>query len=352
MSKKSTPLIAYLTLLIAINVFTSEKDQISKNLSVDSTQETTVKVYPFAQQKDDPDISWVSITAERKIIELLYNSGVTVFSPLTRFQAYTEPLYHIKGNVEKKDGVIITTVTLLNTKGDTVSTGDIKGIIGLFRKIRNVIGETVVYALDVSEQNLNAKRTKKKPTSANSAYALYLKAKMKLRAEQPDRAITYFKEAIIEDPEFAMACWTVSQIYKEKGAQDSASLWDKKAREIDKTHPRWPFKDQFNKEQPLKDVLYVSAKQDFKIVDKGMYCKHIVLEKHDLSAIIWVIDPHAFSMDMEMQKKHTGSYSADFLTDSNTILAVNGGFFEMDSKHRVYPSGLISRNGKKLSPVT
>ncbi len=352
MNFKSISLSVCFILLIVINVSSSENKKSSGTLSVVSPELTTVKIHPFTQQKKDPHISWVTITTERKIIELLYNSDVTVFSPLTRFQAYTEPTFHIIGNVGKKESIITALVSLINSKGDTISSCEINGTIELFRNIRNVIGETVLYAFDVDKKNLKSKKIKKKPTSSNSAYALYLKAKMKLRAEQPDKAIACLTDALKEDSAFAMACWTISQIYNNKGVKDSVILWNKRANKIDKAHPRWPHKDQINKSQPLSDLLTVSGKQEFKIVDKGMYCKHVVLDAHNLSAAIWIIDPHIFSIDMAMQQKSTGNHIAEFLTDSNTVLAVNGGFFEMDSKHILSPSGLIAKNGKELFPVT
>lgn len=352
MKLSSIPIYIITLLLVIGNVFPSENGGTPTRVTVESPEETTVQVHSFAQQKQDPDVSWVSITTERKIIELLYNSGITVFSPLTRFQAYTDPIYHIKGNVEKIDNFITATIYLLNKKGDTLTSDDITGDIAFFRSIRNVIGETVMYALDVNEHSMKKRNTKKRPTSSNSAYALYLKAKMKLRAEQPDRAINYLKMALKEAPDFAMACWAISQIYKEKSVKDSLKLWKNGALKIDAAHPRWPYRDLVDKDQPLQDLLLISAKKDFKIVDRGLYSKHVVLEKHDLSAVIWVVDPRLYSITIEMQKKSTGSYSANFLNDSNTILAVNGGFFEMDSKHRLYPSGLIVRNGEELFPVT
>jgi uncharacterized protein YigE (DUF2233 family) len=210
----------------------------------------------------------------------------------------------------------------------------------------------VFYAFDRDVKNLANKKTEKKPTGSNSAYALYLKAKMKIRAEQPDKAIDYLKKALKEDSSFAMACWTIAQLYQEKGVKDSLKLWNNRAQNLDKAHPRWPYKEAINKEQPLRNLLLTSAKQEFTILEKGLYCKQILLEKYDLSAVIWIIDPRLFTIDLALQVKPSGNHITDFLTDSSTILAVNGGYFEMDSRHRLYPSGLIIQGSKELFPIT
>lgn len=178
-----------------------------------------VKVHRFAQQKEDADISWVAVTAERKVVELFANAQLMVISHLILSPASLTPKYRIKGAISKKGAILTVAIALLNKKGEEIAKGKINGTIGFFKRIRNVIGETVIYALDINEK-LEKRDTTNKPTNSNSAYALYLLAKRKTLAEQPERAIKLLLEAVKEDSNFAMAYWTISQIYKEKEVKD------------------------------------------------------------------------------------------------------------------------------------
>ena len=310
-----------------------------------------VKVHRFAQQKEDADISWVAVTAERKVVELFANAQLMVISHLILSPASLTPKYRIKGAISKKGAILTVAIALLNKKGEEIAKGKINGTIGFFKRIRNVIGETVIYALNINEK-LEKRDTTNKPTNSNSAYALYLLAKRKTLAEQPERAIKLLLEAVKEDSNFAMAYWTISQIYKEKEVKDSSSLWNKKAKEIDSTHPKLAYIDSINKEQPLRHLLHVSKRQTFETIDKGIYYKYTELEHYGFSAITWYIDPKLFTIDIELQNTNTGNHIKEFFRDKRTILAINAGFFEIDGKYTLSPSGLIISNGKMIFPVT
>ncbi len=330
--------------ILFILFFNSSAKDVEKN--------AIVRVHPFLQQKNDPDISWFSIITERKIIEFLAGFGVTVLSPMIRFETSAEPYYHIKGSVNKKDSLLTAAITLIDKRGNETASGKLTGTIEFFRKIRNVIGETAIYALGMDPHNLLKNGIKKRPACSNRAFALYLLAKRKLLAEKQDSAIRFLFEVVEDDPQFATAFWTISQIYMEKGIKDSSVLWDRKAKMIDKDHLSLQYRDSINREQPLKDLLELSGKQDFITIDNGISYKHILLKKYQLSSVIWIVDPKFFKIDIQIQEKCTGNYIEEFVNDSNTILALNGGFFEMDGKHCISPSGLIVRNSKVNTPVT
>ncbi len=330
--------------------FASEIDT-SEKPPVPHYKRNVVKVHPFIQKKEDVDISWVAVTAERKIVELFANAQVIVTSHLIRSPTSLKPDYQIKGSVNKKGFLLTAEITLSDKKGNKISSGKIIGTIGFFKRIRNVTGETVVYALGINEK-LEKRDTTNKPTNSNIAYALYLLAKQKVLAEQPDRAIKLLLEAVKEDPKFAMAYWTMSRIYNKKGSKDSAIVWDNKAIEIDSTHPRWPYADSIDKEQPLRHLLHVSKRQTFEVIDSGLSCKYTELEHYGFSAITWCIDPKLFTIDIELQNTNTGNHIKEFFRDKRTILAINAGFFEIDGKYNLTPSGLIISNGKMIFPVT
>lgn len=340
-----------LLLFIILYAFYSSKEV--KQHSLSSQQNRVIQVHPFLQQANDSSIAWVAITTERKTVEHLSNTGVTVLSPLIRKRTSNEPMYHLYGEVAFQDSTTIKSVVKLTDNGrEITAAGEIIGGIQFFRSIRTLIGKTVLYALDFDINTPDQQKNKKKPTRSNNAYALYLKAKQKATAEQYDRAITCLREAIGFDSTFAMAYWAIARLYGEKGVGDSAVLWDKEAERIDPNHPKWAWRDSVNKEQPLKELLLFSAKQPFITVEKGIKYKQIVLSKYRLTALVWIIDPLIFDITMKLQNRNTGNYIADFLAGPDEVLALNGGFFEMDKSYSLSPSGLIIIKGITINPLT
>lgn len=243
-------------------------------------------------------------------------------------------------------------ISLHNSLAVSVASGELKGTIGFFRTIRNVLAESVVYALDIDPKTLIVKKTKKKPAKSNSAWALYLLAKKRILSEDYDKAVSLLCDAVREDSSFAIACWTLSHVYQEKGLEDSAALWNEEAHSIDANHPQWPIRDSVNKEEPLRSLFNESKQQSFKAADTGLVYKNIILKKYDLLVSVWIADLHFFSLDILMQKKNTGSHIEDLLSDRKELLAINGGFFEMDENFALTPSGLIVKNGVLLNPFS
>ncbi len=352
MIKRVYFLIAGSLLLLFIAVFI-----IKSPLKVDTSssllgRNPVIQVHHFIQRDEDSSTAWVAITAERKLIELLEKNNVTVLSSLTPFHTQKGPHFHIKGEVYKKDSIISTKISFLDSTGMRLLRGKITGTYSFYKSIRNVIGETVFYAFGVDIRKDKKEIQGKRPTKSNNAYALYLKAKQKATAEQFDRAIEYLHNAIFYDSTFAMAFWMIAQQYKEKGNLDSAAIWNEKAKQIDQNHPKWAYRDSVDRDQPLKDLLHVSRKLPFRIIEKGISLKQIILSKYGVKALVWVIDPEIFTITMQLQNRNTGNYITDFLSEPDAILALNGGFFEMGANYSLTPSGLIVLKGTMISPVT
>ena len=348
----NTRAIFFVTILLffLLPVFASEIDS-SAPPPIPHYKRNVIKIHSFSRQKEDAEVSWVAVTAERKVVELFANAQVMVASHLIQSPSSLIPKYSIKGTVSKKDDILTVAIILSDKKGENIAKGTINGTIGFFKRIRNVIGETVIYALDINEK-LEKRDTANKPTNSNNAYALYLLARQKVLAEQSESSLSLLFETVKEDPEFAMAYWTISQIYHDKENKDSAIVWNNKAIEIDSTHPRWPYADSIDKDQPLRHLLHVSKRQTFEAIDSGLSYKYTELEHYGFCAIIWCVDPKLFTIDIEIQNTTTGNYIKEFFRDKRTVLAINAGFFEIDGKYNLSPSGLIISNGKLIFPVT
>ncbi|MBN1307112.1 MAG: phosphodiester glycosidase family protein [Chitinispirillaceae bacterium] len=259
------------------------------------------------------------------------------------------PAFHVQGEVVQQDSLLTVKIVLIDNNDRVISSGFISGTDSFFRTIRDVTGETVFYVLDVDQTSLKFPTTRKRPTLSGSAYALYLKARQKATAGQYDRAISLMHAAIERDSWFTSAYTVTAQLYREKGIDDSAALWEQMVKE---SNGVLPYRDSVNKEQPLKDLLDESGVQPFISVEKGLHYKHISLPEHDLSALVWLLDLNHFAITLKMQSSAAGNYIHEFMTSPRAILAINGGFFEIGRNYVHTPSGLIVTNGRLLNPLT
>jgi len=332
--------------LISIVIISNAHSVVSQTTSL----QPVLKINPFIQKTKDTSVAWVAITAERKIIELFSRANLHVVSHLIRSTTTLPPTHSMCAKVSKKDSLITLSIDVRDSKDSVLASGKIKGTDGLFRRMRSVVAETMLYALDINDK-LQTMKTVKMPAKNSSAYGLYLLAKREIAVGQYPKAIQLLLEAVNADSSFALACWTMARLYEERGVKDSVSLFDAKAQQTDAMLPGLAYKDSINREQPLKDLFHVSKRVQYDPVDTGMAYKFIELEQYGFTAIIWKIDSKEYGFDVQVQNHPQGNYIQEFFTDPQTILAVNGGFFEMDGAYTLSPSGLVISGGAVLSPA-
>ena len=73
---------------------------------------------------------------------------------------------------------------------------------------------------------------------------------------------------------------------------------------------------------------------------------------YDLNLHVWSFDPKRFAFKVRQQANAGGQSIGAFMTDPGDVLAINGGFFDIDSRERLTPSGLLIVDGTIVRDVT
>lgn len=331
--------------------FFLNKEKPKKN-SLEEYGKITVDVRPIQTEGENEDITWVKNTVERKLIEVLHNSGHIVKSAITELKNDITPNYVLTGQAYRQHEQIAIDVYLSDQNGRIITQGHLDGDFAFFKNIRSVIDEVMLYALQINRDTLEYEILRKRPTESTRAYAYYLLAKEAIRKDQLENAIERLNEAHKIDFKFAMACWTIAQIYNEIGNNDKAKFWNNKATEIDPDHPKWSYLDPRKEIKPLPKILETSRKTPFEKVELGLKYKLVDVPSYNLKLAIWLIDPTKYNANIVMQNKPLGNYIGDFVSDGSCRIAINGGFFEMDYEHRLSPSGLVINDGRIIHRLT
>jgi len=312
----------------------------------------SAKVERFACEYDDDDTWWVALTAQRKLIEWLADGGVGVESAFTQLPpGGPQPACVFRAAIALDDTIATLTVEL--AERDTVRAATaFAAHKGDFRRFRDVFGEVILYGLDIDRHTLRAKHSRKKPTQSNHAFALYLLAKRQFRASKTERSLKLLQEAVAADSAFAMACWTIAEIFREQGNARDSQAWASRAKAIDAGHPCWEFDDPQVKEHRVEALMHKSRGVAFQEVEEGLSYKRIEVREQGLSAHVWLVDSKRHAFDVCAQEKETGDRIEHFFERCRAKLAVNGGFFEIDRSLRLSASGLMITHGKELAPLS
>ncbi len=308
----------------------------------------TVAVFPFTRKCSHADAIWVSIAAQRKTIEELYNRGFEPVSPIIKSPKQDAELT-ISGEVVKGESGLSLDFTLLDKLKNTLARDTLSGTIDFFRSMRSYLGVGILYALKVNEDHDTIHQ--KRPTNSCKAFLYYCKAQSSIRVKKNTKAKEQLLKAVAEDRGFAMALWTVAKLYELEKHKDSASYYYKKAKAIDPSHPQWPLPDE-GKSNIITDLLSQSKKSAFKALCKGIEFKSIQTGPSDYCLYLWIVDPRHNTIDVQLQKSTGGNYISHFFSHTQSVLAINGGFFEMDTLLALSPSGLVIQNQSRINPKT
>jgi uncharacterized protein YigE (DUF2233 family) len=76
------------------------------------------------------------------------------------------------------------------------------------------------------------------------------------------------------------------------------------------------------------------------------------LADYEVSLHVWSFDQTHFDLKVRQQARAGGQAIDEFMTDSGDVLAINGGFFDIDSRERLTPSGLLIVDGTLVRDLT
>jgi uncharacterized protein YigE (DUF2233 family) len=337
-----------------IDVMTDEKSVLNK-------YRTSLIVNSIKDNTPNQDADWLSMKTERNLVELFSNAGLPVFSASTIKDAKIdkkERYYKIEGNLYERGQDIIVEIRIENNEGKRVTSCELKCNRTFLEKHYKIIPEVLVYGLDIDPSTLKIKHTKKKPTNSLEAYSYWVAAK-KLASKSKDLSsneaidvIKLLNKAVDIDRDFAMAYWSISCIYSEIGEADKAKMWDNIARKIDKDHPRCALFGSKTLGDPLINVLKLFRDAKSTIIEKGLTYKKIYSKDYRIKAAIFAIDTNMFSVNIKDQNSALGNSVKDFLKLPKAVLAINGGFFDIDREHRLTPSGLLVIENTLIKPIS
>lgn len=321
-------------------------------LSLMAAERSAYNVDPFTINDSSRLSVSVAVTAQRKCIEILHRNGARVLSPLTNYSTHDAIDFFIAGSVTRQKEIVTLDVQLRDGANNIVAQTECRGDSTFWKLVRNSLGEALLYGLTINTQTLRLATMPIQPTSSTAAYALYRAAQIAYRTANVKRSIELLEMAYEHDTLFAMACWSLANLYRMLDETAMVDMWQGRAIQIDPTHPRWRFVEPEMTREIIGDILKSSQRADFQEVVDGIEQKIFSVRKSGFKIAAWRVDPVKRACAIAIQKTSTGARAVDFANNYNALLAINGGFFEMDGERAISPSGLVVVNRKVIHPIT
>ena len=295
------------------------------------------------------DEKFVADKVHRNLAELLNNSGHLVNAPPLSV-AVNSASNRISNRITietDSDGDNLTIhVALTTADGSFVSSTELSGNLFELKKIYKVLPEAILFGLDVDEQTLSKKKSAKPPTRSVEAYAYYLYARRIISSGDIKSAELALRKAISLDERFSLAMWSLGILLTDQGKAAAGDKFLEDANRIDPDHPKVTFTSTSKQSHPVPTLLSAIRTSEPRSLEAGFVFRKAISKEYGIEMRIWSVDPALFDMDLMEQKAPHGSSIREFLEDSSTILALNGGFFEIDHSKRLSPSGVLVINGK------
>lgn len=299
--------------------------------------------------EDRKETIWIRNKIERNLVELLTKRGHGVANELSTSPQYPTPpkTIYIIVDEELDERFVISANYVEN--GFTVSQVSIEASIKQIKSSYKSIPEAILYGLGLDEFTL-MRRTNRLKSRSLAAYAFYLDARRLMEMKDSDGALERLNWAIEIDPEFAMAYWAKGQILRTNGNQDGAFALEVQAREIDPDHPKLPIDAQIS--EPMPSILQAASSAKWRTPTPYVRTKRFGSESYGIDVFGWSFNTDHFSVKIATQIGNKGS-SVESLRRANSpsVFAINGGFFEVDSEHRLTPSGLLYVNSIHIAEL-
>jgi uncharacterized protein YigE (DUF2233 family) len=105
-----------------------------------------------------------------------------------------------------------------------------------------------------------------------------------------------------------------------------------------------------DKKPALPVLLAAAARSELSLLDSGISFRRT--EAGDVTALVWFVDPCRIRITTAIQTRNKGVYTDEVDAGSEKYVAINGGFFEMDTAYALSPSGLLVSGGREVAPLT
>ena len=320
-------------------------------LRVVSTPASDVEVASFRTPDGRPELDFIRQKVERNFVDLFSDAKLRVRSSLTTNQSLARSHFTLGGEIIERSGQVMVTAELRDARGLVVGSSQVEGALAELEAIYKVIPEALMYGMAVDTSTLSRNRRASRPTASVEAIAYFLQARREVYLRDFQAAEWSLRHAIEIDPAFAMAYWAIGEVKRLQGDPALAGEWYAKAAARNKDHPRWSI-EPARESQPVPALLAQLRAAETDELLPGAHYSVARLADYDVSLHVWSFDPKRFALKVRQQASVGGQSIGDFLTDPGDVLAINGGFFDTDSRQRLTPSGLLIIDGALIRDVT
>ena len=297
----------------------------------------------------DEFLLWLKSKVERNLVELFAKSGKRVTHRLAASKPVNKARNVIAGSigaVGADDAEVIA--QLLDDKGSVVASVQFAAPRAFWEKNYKVIPDTLVYGLDIGVLSLTPLDTKGRPTNSLKAYAQFAQAKRLAAQQKLKEALEYLNAAVVTDPQFASAYWAAGQVHRALGDQSGAEAHEARAQAINLDHPKIPII--VGVSNPTPDMMTALSRTAWQNIADGFEAKIVEVKSYGLRVYAWRFDPARYAISVALQASAAGSNVKDLRQKHSALLAINGGFFKIDSEQRLTPDGFLVADGRQVSP--
>ena len=296
----------------------------------------------------DAFLVWLKAKVERNLVELYANNGKRVAHRLSSTKSAAKADKVLVGSVGTASGDDAEiNVRLSNADGVVIASTSFTAPREFLKANYKVVPETLVYGLDIGMESLAPLQSKARPTMSLVAYAQFAQARRKASRQQLEDALKLLDEAVATDPQFASAHWAAGQILRRMGDEDRAREREARANAINLDHPKIPVLVSVS--NPVPDAVAALAAAPWRKIMPGFETKLAEPTGYKLKLFAWRFDPKTFGIELVQQLGNQGSTIAELRAHHNALLAINGGFFNIDAEQRLTPHGLLVADGRRVS---
>jgi uncharacterized protein YigE (DUF2233 family) len=334
-------LITAITAIVWLTIFDQSGSMVRDALLGRGSESSDVEIAPFKIPQGQTALEFLRFKVERNFVDLFTEANLRVRSALTTNQVLARSHYSLAGRiVENASDQTIVEAELQSPGGVIVGTSQIEGARAELEEIYKVIPEALMYGMAIDPSTLKKKSTVVRPTESIEAYARFLEAKRQVRARKYDVAERQLRRSIEIAPDFAMAYWAMGEINRLTGHKDEATKWYGEADSINPDHPKLSI-EPATESHPVPALLSQIKLAGTQELETGAAYKLVRVPEYEISMHVFAFDAMRYRVKVVQQSEAGGDNIGAFLRSPEDVLAVNGGFFDIDSRSRLSPSGLL-----------
>ncbi|WP_370205833.1 phosphodiester glycosidase family protein [Bradyrhizobium diazoefficiens] len=309
----------------------------------------SVLVSEFSSPSGDADLQSLKIKIERNLVDFLTSESVEVHHRASSGGPLPSR-WTLDGSLERDfTNQIIVSANVAEGSRRIASTS-FEGTLEILKTNYKSIPSLIFQKLSIVPANPSQKKGPSKFTSSTAAGLFYFEGLRLAGISDLDGALEHFRRAVSEDPEFAMAHWAMGEVLGAKGRSDEAKGYLSQAASLDPDHPQPIFIG--NSPNPIPSLMVAMGNTTWDTVAEGARYRAINVSDYSLTLHAFWFDRKRYKISVGLSDKATGETVKEIRNRvQSAVLAVNGGYFDIDSQSRLSPSGLLILNGREIRPI-